>query len=67
MTLYDLVNGTMVQGDVRISVWKDDEEIKVKEFTYVDDLSYNNIDEFLDMTVSCIFCGGDGYLHIELC
>ena len=67
MTLYDLVNSTTVQGDIRLSVWKDHEEVEVKQFTYVDDLSYNSVpNKYLDMEVNFIFCGGDGFLHIEL-
>ena len=67
MTLYDLVNGTCVQGDVRISVWKDDEEIAVKCYTGVDDLAYVRTPAYMEeMCVKYMFCPGDGYLHIEL-
>ena len=67
MTLEDLMNGTQIQGDVRLSVWKEEEESAVKCYTGVDDLAYIDIPaDMADMRVKYMFCPGDGYLHIEL-
>lgn len=67
MTLTELANTITMQGDIRISLWKDDEEIKVKTYTMTDDLSFMNIPKWAeDKEINYIFCGGDGYLHIEL-
>lgn len=67
MKLEDLINVTTFQGDIRLSLWKDGEETKVKEYSMVDDLSFMNIPAWAEgKEVNYIFCGGDGYLHIEL-
>ena len=71
MTLIDLTHEITVQGDIRLSVWKDGEEAKVVELKAVEDLTsplfYNpKCLGMLDMEVNYIFCPGDGYLHIEL-
>ena len=69
ITLYDLMQNTTVQGDVRIRVYKDDsyEEIAMKLFRNVDDLSGEDIPEdWEDLEVRYIFVGGDGILNIEL-
>lgn len=67
MKLEDLINVTTFQGDIRLSLWKDGEETKVKEYSMVDDLSFMNVPAWArNKEVNYIFCGVDGYLHIEL-
>lgn len=65
MTLYDFMNGTTVQGKVRISKWVGDDEVFVKEIES-DDLAYEDVDEVEDLEVKFVFGGTDGMLHIEL-
>ena len=67
MTVEELANQITLQGDIRISLWEDGEETRVKTYTMVDNLSYMRIPTWVeDKEVNFIFCGGDGYLHIEL-
>lgn len=67
MTLTELANGITLQGDIRISMWEDGEETRVKTYTMTDDLSFMNIPKWAkEKEVDFVFCGGDGYLHIEL-
>lgn len=69
ITLYDLMQNTTVQGDVRIRVFKDDsyDEIAMKLFRNVDDLNGEDIPpEWEDLEVRYIFVGGDSILNIEL-
>lgn len=71
MKLFELTHEVTIQGDIRLSVWKDGEEKKVKTLKCVDDLSNPlwcnpNILGWKDMEVTYIFCPGDGLLHIEL-
>ena len=71
MTLAELTHETTIQGDIRLSVWKDGEETKVRELKCVDDLSNplwydRKLFGMKDLEVNYIFCPGDGYLHIEL-
>lgn len=67
MTLVELANEITLQGDIRISLWEDGEETKVKTYTMTDDLSYMNIPKWAkEKEVNFLFCGGDGYLHVEL-
>ena len=68
-TLYDLVNSTTVQGDIRLSIWKNyAEEIETVEILNVDDLAreVEMIDRFVNMEIMYIFCTRDGFLQIEL-
>ena len=68
MKLYELMNNTIIEGNVRLSVWKDDEEAKVKYFEDVSDLGLNKwVHEFEDLEIHYIFASPvDGFLHIEL-
>ena len=83
MTLYDLMENINLQGDIRLSVWDDDdEEIAVCEIRECQGLDCYELDKAgygLDVNGNCVryvdwnmyevkymFCGGDGYLHIEL-
>ena len=68
MTLWDLTNGATLQGNIRLSVWKHDEEVKVVEIDQVDDLAYEKkAKRFEDYEVTYMFASPvDGYLHIEL-
>lgn len=67
MTLKDLIDNATFQGDIRISLWEDDEETKVKAYTMTDDLAFMRLPKWAEeKEVNYIFCGGDGYLHIEL-
>lgn len=65
MTLYELMNGTTVQGKVRISKWVGDDEVFVAEIES-DDLAYEDVDDVEDLEVRFLFCATDGMLHIEL-
>jgi len=56
MTLYDLINATTVQGNaVELKVFKDGEETSSASFTYVDDLSSEDIEQYEDMRVLYIY------------
>ena len=68
MTLDDLlsIGGIMIQGNVRLSVWKDGEETMVKEIKGTDNLNGERIKKYRDMQVLYIFSAFDGFLHIEL-
>jgi len=65
MTLYELHNEVVVEGKIRISVWKNEEETEVVE---TDDLAgAEKIRPALwDMDITNMFCPGDNTLHIEL-
>ena len=68
MTLYDLVNSTTVQGDIRLSVWTSGwsgTEVAVEQYT-TEDLSIKDISPYEDLKVNYIFSASDGKLHIEL-
>ena len=66
-TLYDLVNSTTVQGDIKITIFDElGHEIEEWQTKYCDDLSNADISDFEFMEVNYIFCGSDGFLHIEL-
>ena len=66
MTLYELVNDCEVQGAVRVSVWRDDEEIVLLETDRTDDFGPGDLkDEWEDMEVGYLFCV-DNVLHIEV-
>lgn len=66
MTLYDLVNGTTLQGDIRLSVWDEDEEVAVEEYKNCEDLSSADLSCYEELAVNYVFVGGDSKLHIEL-
>lgn len=69
ITLYDLMQNTTVQGDVRIRVYMDGnyDEIAMMLYRNVDDLSVEDIPaDWEDLEVRYIFVGGDGILNIEL-
>lgn len=82
MTLYELMDSVTVQGDVRLSVFCDGEEIAVAEFkesqglcshdlyqygcTLTVDGDCTYLSEWEWYEVKYIFCPGDGFLHIEL-
>ena len=67
MTLFELVNDVTIQGDVRISTWKGDEEKILLEIDSTDDLTTAELDEaWEDAEVTYLFSPGDGYLHIEV-
>jgi len=68
MKLYELMNNTIIQGNVRLSVWDADEETTVKYFDCVDDLGLEKwVHEFEDLEIHYVFASPvDGFLHIEL-
>lgn len=71
MKLFELTRETTIQGNIRLSVWKDGEEKKVWTQKCVDDLDgyvwcNPKLCGWKDMEVNYIFCPGDGLLHIEL-
>ena len=69
MTLYELMNNTTIQGDVKIRVFKDDgnyDEVAMKRFGCVDDLSYEEIpEEWEDLEVRYLYYA-DNCITIEL-
>ena len=67
MTLYELVYSAKLQGNIRVSVWKDDEEKIIATWENCTELFSGDIeDEWMDLVVDYIFCPGDGWLHIEV-
>ena len=68
MTLDDMlcIGGIMIQGDVRLSVWKGDEETMIKEIRGTENLNGEKIKKYRDMEVTYMFASPDGFLHIEL-
>lgn len=67
MTLYELVYQTKLCGDIRVSMWKDDEEKIIATWTGVEELFSGDIeDEWMDLEVDYIFASPDGSLHIEV-
>lgn len=66
MLFGNLIKGTTIQGDVRLSVWKDGEEKFVEYFSNVQDMKCEPCRLYAWFKVNYIFCPGDGYLHIEL-
>lgn len=66
MLLGNLIRNTTVQGNVRLSVWKGNEETAVEYFHNVDDLANEPCRLMAWLPIKYIFCPGDGYLHIEL-
>lgn len=67
MTLEDLIQNVTVQGNVRLSVWKDDDELSVVYIQETGGLSNQKIIQpKLDYEVLYMFASTDGYLHIEL-
>lgn len=67
MKLYELVYQVVLQGNIRISMWVDDEEKILGTWEDCQQLFSGDIeDEWMDYEVSYIFCPGDGWLHIEV-
>ena len=67
MTLYELVNSTTIQGNIRVSMWEDDEERIISTWENCEELFSGEIeDEWMGLVVDYIFCPGDGWLHIEV-
>lgn len=67
MTLSQLIKNVTIQGDVRISLWKDGDEVGEKYLSYVEDLgTYRSVlRDFLRYKVKYVFCSG-GFMTIEL-
>ena len=66
MKLKELLKAVTIQGDVRISVWDDDDEIEVTEVLAKDHLTSSDVRNFLNHDVKYVFAGLDNMLHIEL-
>lgn len=67
MRLYDLLNSIVLQGDIRISKWENDEEKILAVLENCDDLGAGNLDyDTEDLDALYMFAPGDGYLHIEV-
>ena len=66
MLFGNLIKNAVLQGDIRISVWHDDEETQVEYFRNVEDLKTEPCRLFAWHRVKYIFAPGDGFLHIEL-
>ena len=66
MTLYELVNQTTIQGDVRVSKFDENGfEIILLNAQGTDDLASELPEEYEELTVKYIFNGEDG-THIEV-
>ena len=67
MTLRDMITNFTIQGNVRLSLWKDGEEVSVRYIDYADDLGTEKLPpKWKDKEVTYMFAGVDGFLHIEL-
>ena len=67
MTLYELVYNVKLQGNIRVSMWVNDEEKIIATWENCEELFSGDIeDEWMDFVVDYIFCHGDGFLHIEV-
>ena len=68
MKLKDLVSKVIIQGDIRLSVWDedDDEEIKVTYIKSSDMLTVSDISDYKNLIVKYMFVAQDNVLHIEL-
>lgn len=66
MKLKEFLKAVTIQGDVRISVWDDDDEIEVTEVLAKDHLTSSDVRNFLNHDVKYVFAGLDNMLHIEL-
>ena len=67
MTLYELCYLAKIQGNIRISMWRGEEELVIAKFEACEQLFSGYIDdEWIDLVVDYIFCPGDGWLHIEV-
>lgn len=67
MKLYDLVASVILQGNIRLSMWRDDTEIVLSTWEECEQLFTGEIEEeWEDLEVTYIFCPGDGFLHIEV-
>lgn len=66
MKLKALLKETCIQGDVRISIWNEDEEVEVREILGHECLTDSDIRGFQNLNVKYVFASRDGMLHIEL-
>lgn len=67
MTLYELAYNVKLQGNIRVSMWVDDEEKIISKWENCMELFSGYIeDEWMYFIVDYIFCPGDGWLHIEV-
>lgn len=66
MKLKDLLKDITIQGDVRISVWDENDEVEVTEVFAQEHLKNSDVRRLLDLNVRCLFAGLDNMLHIEL-
>ena len=67
MTLYQLIENTTLQGNIRISMWKGDTEVVLATWMYCDGLYSTDIEEELEnLVISYIYASSDGFLHIEV-
>ena len=67
MTLWELVASAKIQGNIRVSMWVDDEEKIIGTWEDCEQLFTGEIEEeWEDLEVDYIFCPGDGFLHIEV-
>jgi len=71
MTLEDLISNTTLQGDIRISTFVSvhcqDIENVLKVIHGTEQLRLCDIEEsWYNCEVYYMFCGNDGYLHIEI-
>ena len=52
MTLYELVNSTTIQGNIRVSMWEDDEERIISTWENCEELFSGEIeDEWMGLVV----------------
>lgn len=66
MLFGNLIKNTAVQGNVRLSVWRDGDEQNVEYFRNVEDMKCEPCRLYAWLPIKYIFCPGDGWLHIEL-
>lgn len=67
MTLYKLINGCTVQGNIILDGFYDDGKKSTTVFMErdVDDLEYRLPSAIEDCDVTYIFCDSNGWMHIE--
>ena len=67
MKLYDFVASVVLQGNIRLSLWRDDTEIVLSTWEDCEQLFTGELEEeWEDLEITYIFCASDGYLHIEV-
>lgn len=69
LTLSDLLENACVQGNVRISTWKEDcEEVVIRTFDETEYVPYNDrlLKKWQNAEVIYMFAARDGFLHIEV-